>query len=355
MIIQRLKFFSLLLIVFSLVLGACVSRNLPSHTPLDQSSPVEATQPSVWSSLLDVTPLPYASPLPDFEVTPLDGVYVKFDPNPPQWWACLRCADYRQAGGIWRLQFDRGVMRIYYEVTGWVSLASYQVSDDHLLLFNDPHCKDATGEYQWELQDGALHLEAVNDPCSFELRGKNLSQYSWEVCPRDESGDVEEPRGCSDPVPPSVAEPVLPEGLSVNVREADVRLDANTPDVILIANGIDLSLPEGARISYGEESMPYGVNRVLWQKNDWMEMTFSEPFTSAGVQFLGSYVNGWARVLFDGQEIWSGNTAEIWSEEKVHGGYIEIMGFELGEHVIRVERMDVDSRPVMVAFFGLGK
>jgi hypothetical protein len=252
------------------------------------------------------------------------------------------------------MQFDRGVMRIYYEVTGWRSLASYQVSGDHLFLFNDPYCIDATGEYQWELDNGKLSLKVLNDPCSFELRGKNLSDFSWDVCPRNESGDGKDPRGCTDHLPPPVSEPVLPDGLTVIVREADVRLEAETPDVILNANGIDISLPEGVQISYSEESMPYGVNRVLWRENDWMEMTFGEPFRTAGVQFRGSYVIGWARVMFDGQEIWRGDTAEIWSELKVHGGYIEILGYGPGEHTIRVERLDLDSRPVIVAYFGLG-
>lgn len=253
------------------------------------------------------------------------------------------------------MKFDRGVMHIYYEVTGWRSLASYRVSGNRLFLFNDPYCKYETGEYQWKLEDETLKLEVVNDPCSFELRGKNLSKYSWDVCLQNESEKGEEPRGCTDSLPPPVYEPLLNDGLTVIVHGADMRLEEVTPDVILNATGTDLSLPKGVNISFSEDSMPYGVNRVLWKENDWMELSFGEPFTAAGVQFRGSYVIGWARVMFDGQEIWRGDTAEIWSELKVHGGYIDVMGFGSGEHIIRVERLDVDSRPVMVAFFGLSE
>lgn len=341
-------------IVFPLLVSSCSSR---TSQPI--AAPTETVQDIApvgsWADLLQITPVPYASPLPELDVTPLDGTYAKFDPDPPQWWACLRCADYRQAGGAWRMQFDRGVMRIYYEVTGWRSLASYHVSGDRLFLFNDPYCKEATGEYQWKLESGNLILEVMNDPCSFELRGLNLSKYPWESCLQNVTADGEEPRGCTDSIPPLVSDPVIPDGLIVIVREADVRLETETPDVIINANGMDSSLPEGVHILFSQESMPYGVNRVLWGEHNWMEMTFGESFRSAGVQFRGSYVIGWARVLFDGQEIWRGDTAEIWSRFKVHGGYIAITGFNPGEHTIRVERLDVDSRPVMVAFFGLGR
>ena len=347
--VNRQKFIQLLVLVL-LFLSAC-SSPISKATDISTQTSEPVAPIGSWADLLQITPVPYASPLPETDATPLDGLYAKFDPNPPQWWACLRCADYRPSGGAWRLQFDRGVMRIYYEVTAWRSVASYQVLEDRLFIFNDPYCKEATGEYSWRIAGGNLILDAVNDPCSLGLRGENLSEYAWQICI---TGD-DEPRGCTDPVPVPVSQQVLPDGLAVTVRKADVRLDTETPDEIINANGADLSLPDGVRFAYGDDSMPYGVNRVLWKENDWMEMAFSGPYTSVGVQFRGSYVIGWARVLFDGQEIWRGDTAEIWAREKIHGGYIEVTGYGPGEHILRVERLDIDSRPVMVAFFGLGR
>ena len=332
------------------LMASCLARDLDKD--ISTNTPVPT---NVWSSLLEITPVPYASPLPVPDQTWLDGTYAKYDPTPPQWWACLRCADYRPAGGAWRLQFDRGIMRIYYEVTGWHSLASYTISGDRLYLFNDPYCKEATGEYTWKLADGHLTLEVVNDPCSFQLRGRNLSGQAWRGCQVDDTADMEQPRGCTDPVVEETTTPALADGLSVAVHEADVRLDAPTPDIFVNASGTDRSLPEDVRISYSDDSILYGINRVLWTDGDWVEISTKTPFKSIGVQFRGEYVIGWARVLFDGGEVWRGDTSRIWSELKVHGGYIEITGFERGEHTIRVERLEVDSRPVVVAFFGFNR
>lgn len=349
-----------LLIVFAflgLFLNSCIapqSQNKEISTGIpDRSENAQPEPTNVWSSLLVVTPVPYTSPLAPTEVTSLDGTYAKYDPAPPQWWSCLRCADYRPAGGAWRLQFDRGVMRIYYEVTGWNSLASYTVSGDRLYLYNDPYCKEATGEYKWSLTDKNLTLEAIDDPCSFQLRGKNLGGQAWEACQGEDSAVSEQPRGCSDPVvEESQSIPALSNGLNVSVYEADVRLTPPSPDVYAHASGENQSLPEGVRISYSDESLLYGTNRVLWVDDDWVEVVTAAPFTSIGVQFRGDYVIGWARVLFDGQEVWRGDTSRIWSDLKIHGGYIEVSGFDVGEHTLRVERLEVDSRPVVVAFFG---
>ena len=224
--------YRLLILVFLLAgfIASCMARDLDEETSSNTPAPT-----NVWSSLLEVTPVPYASPLPGSDQTLVDGTYAKFDPTPPQWWSCLRCADYRPAGGIWRLQFDRGVMRIYYEVTGWNSLASYTVSGDRLYLFNDPYCKEATGEYKWKLVDGNLTLEVVDDPCSFQLRGRNLSGGAWGTCRADNVADIEQPRGCTDAVVETMTAPALAEGLNVTVHEADVRLSAQTPDVFVLS------------------------------------------------------------------------------------------------------------------------
>jgi hypothetical protein len=341
----------LLILVFLIggFISSCTSDGFDNDV-----SPSTPAPTNVWSSLLEITPVPYANPLPESDQNPIDGTYAYFDPAPPQWWACLRCADYRPAGGVWRLQFDRGVMRIYYEVTGWKSLASYTVSGDRLYLFNDPYCKESTGEYTWALMDGDLSLEVVDDPCSFELRGQNLSGGVWEECPVDDAAGVQS-RGCTELSATPMTIPTLPDGLNVTVHKADVRLDPPTPDVFVNASGLDQSMPEDVHLDYSDESIYYGANRVLWTDDDWVEITTDAPLKSVGVQFRGDYVIGWARVLFDGEEVWRGDTTRIWSELKVHGGYIEISGFEPGEHTLRVERLELDSRPVVVAFFGLHK
>jgi len=337
--------------IFSVYLASCL---VPSQgQELSTSAPAPT---GVWSSLLEVTPLPYASPLPKPEQTPLDGTYAKYDPSYPQWWSCRRCADYRPAGGVWRLQFDRGVMRIYYEVTGWNSLASYTIAGNRLYLFNDPYCKEATGEYVWKLVEGNLVLEVVDDPCSFQLRGQNLSGFSWQSCqPPEDAKNWQEPRGCKDPVIASVDAPGLTGSLEVVVHEGDVRKFSDPLDVTVNASGIGLSSSESVTLSFSKESILYGNNRVLWTENDWIEVTTDQSYSSMGVQFLGDYVIGWARVIFDGDEVWRGDTSRIWSAFGRFGGYIEISGYEPCKHILRVERLEIDSRPVVVALLGLRK
>ncbi|NJN94469.1 MAG: hypothetical protein HC875_10445 [Anaerolineales bacterium] len=79
------------------------------------------------------------------------------------------------------------------------------------------------------------------------------------------------------------------------------------------------------------------------------------PFTAMGVQFMGDPYQGWARVLFDGVEVWRGDTAAIWSKHGRHGGYIEISGLAPGPHTLRAESLGFDYHPIQVASFGFSK
>jgi hypothetical protein len=287
----------------------------------------------------------------------IDGTYAKVDQSWPQWWKCLRCADYRAVGGIWKLQFDKGIMRIFYEVNKWRSIASYSVAGDRLFLFNDPYCPEHTGEYRWRIEDGALHLETVKDPCAFELRAENLTKQSWPLCTQSEAanasgGSGDAAPGCEESylAAPAAITPKSP--LQVKVFGGDNRFFEKPPDVIAHANANDMAPPEGISVSFARESIPYGLQRVVWWNGDWIEATSRGTYTSMGVQFLGEEMIGWARLLFDGQEVWRGNTAEIWSKSGRHGGFVEVSGFAPGTHTLRVESLGFDYRPVTVASFG---
>lgn len=344
------------LAILALGLGTLFMTN-PRSSPTATGTPTPASLPeyaptNVWKALSQVTPVPYGTPLPAPEASPLDGTYAKYDPAPPQWWSCLRCADYRPAGGAWRLQFDRGVMRIYYEVTGWSDLASYTVSGDRLFLFNDPYCSDVTGEYRWRLEGGDLVLETVQDFCAFQLRERNLSGQAWEACTPGAGG--EKPRGCEDPATDASFIAAPSPNRVVTVHAGDVRKFTVKPEVYVHAGGGQPAM-EGISLSYSEESLLYGVGRVLWTDEDWVEVGTQGEFASMGVQFRGDYMIGWARVLFDGEEVWRGDTSRIWSHLRDYGGYIEVTGFGPGEHILRVERLEVDSRPVVVSFFGFNQ
>ena len=304
-----------------------------------------------------MTPIPLGTSLPSDDVTAMDGRYAKFDPSWPQWWLCLRCADYRPAGGLWRLQFDRGVMRVYYEVTKWKSLASYAVEGDRLFLFNDPYCPYDTGEYEWSRSDAGLTLRAIEDECAFDLRARALSEQAWESCPLQGNLPDEAPdyfkRGCEEVAIPTPApiEGILP--VAIHIFPGDSRKLQLPPDSYADANAANGHPPPGASVSDSPDSLPYGRHRILWRDDDWVELATTEAFEAIGVQFLGSSVIGWARVVFDGVAVWQGDTSQLGKQLGLYGGYIEITGFSAAPHTIRVERLAVDSRPVDVLFFGL--
>jgi len=330
--------------------------------PIDLASPTQpvaitpvadatATPTTLWDALLQVTPVAYYTPLPKPVPSELDGLYSKIDQSPPQWWRCYRCADYRPAGGIWRLQFAENVMRVYYEVTGWKTLASFTTTGDRLYIFNDPYCPQDVGEYTWRVVDGQLILEAVNDHCAFDLRAKNFSLQPWVACAT--SAEKKTP-GCEDhiPVPPAAQ---LAASVDVHVYGGDSRFFAKPPELAAIANTADRAAPEGISISYDSNTIPYGVHRVLWWNGNWIEATTDLPFKAIGVQFFGEAQIGWARVLFDGEEVWRGNTADLYVKSGRHGGYIEITGFEPGQHTIRAESLGFDYRPATVVSFGFSE
>ena len=323
---KRVANFSLLIALAGAagLLGVACSRSAgitstPGSDAGTATLPALPTPADIWLALLAKTPAAYTTPQPEAAPTPLDGVYAKIDPSWPQWWLCRRCADYRPAGGIWKLQFERGVMRIYYDVTGWSSLASYTVSGDRLRLFNDPYCNDE-GVYRWTLNGDQLVLVVEQDACSFSLRGRNLGSQPWDVCPPGSEAAQAAP-GCEHNPQPDVAYAPTPRPpIKLTVTGGDSRFFDDPPDLFAIANRDDRPAPEGIRVDFSPASIPYGLNRVLWWQGNWIEAQTELPFTTIGVQFLGSPPIGWARVLFDGIEVWRGDTAQIWSKAGVHGG-----------------------------------
>jgi hypothetical protein len=304
---------------------------------------------------LQRTPFPYALPLPEAIPAAIDGTYAKINQSWPQWWRCLRCADYRLAGGIWRLQFDRGVLRIFYDVTGWRSIASFTVSGDRLSIFNDPYCPETTGDYTWGLVDGELRLEALNDACSFGLRAKNLSAQAWPACePHAQAIAAGEQllAGCADNPNAATSEASSESPVQVVVHSGESHHFAKPPDVFADANSADIPPPAGIQVVLDDASIPFGTYRVLWWNGDWIQATTDLPFSSIGVQFWGARQIGWARVLFDDVEVWRGITSALGEKSGFHGGYIEVTGFRPGRHTIRVESLGFDYRPVTVTDFG---
>ena len=134
------------------------------------------------SNLLLIPPFPYNAPLPPQVPTAIDGAYVKFDPQTATPTPCRRCADYRLEGGVWTLDFDKGVFRIHHLITDWQNSASYTVSGNQLKLFNDPTCVDTIGTYTWLMEGRKLTLQAIDDTCAIKVRAENLTAMPWDSC-----------------------------------------------------------------------------------------------------------------------------------------------------------------------------
>jgi hypothetical protein len=184
--------------LFLCLLTACAA---PTAVPT-QTAPA-ATEAEGWAGFQSHMAYPFGQPLPPAEPSPLDGTYVKVDPDPNTPVPCMRCPDYIRNGGLWLLRFHEGVFRIYHPITGWKSLGSFTVAGDTLQLFNDPNCTDVVGQYTWALEDGVLTLALVDDPCAIRLRAKNFTFQPWESCqpPNQEAaitGHWPVPAGCED-------------------------------------------------------------------------------------------------------------------------------------------------------------
>jgi hypothetical protein len=170
-----------ILALLGLSFGRCAA--LPTAiVPTPQMRDATATPADGWAELRLRTPYPYTTPLPPPATTPLDGTYVKTDPHVVEQMPCRRCPPYPPAGGLWRLNLDRGTFRIYHADTGWRSLGSYTVTGDTINFFNDPHCIDAVGVYTWAAGSGELRLQQAKDACGGDLRARSLTAQPWLSC-----------------------------------------------------------------------------------------------------------------------------------------------------------------------------
>ncbi len=141
------------------------------------------------------------------------------------------------------------------------------------------------------------------------------------------------------------------------LRDGDARYFADPPDVVAYANVTINPPPEGVTITMSEGLWLYSGWVPLEEKDDWIQATFSGTHTKLGVQLWGhNNANaGWARVLVDGEEVWTGNTD--WSDLYISDKYLEIYDLEPKSHTIRVECMGIKGTEqggddVSIVFFG---
>lgn len=180
----------------------CAAASLLSVAATASAQPSQTASPqSIWAGLLERRPYPYLVPIPEPKPSAIDGTYTKAVIAAAERVHCLRCPDYAPEGGVWKLNLDKGVFRIFHPESGWKSIGTFIVSEDRLLLANDPTCIDGLGLYRWRLENGRLSLEVIDDPCAIKLRGLNLTQQPWVSCrpPNTEAAVTDhwpKPAGC---------------------------------------------------------------------------------------------------------------------------------------------------------------
>ena len=128
------------------------------------------------------------------------------------------------------------------------------------------------------------------------------------------------------------------------------------PELYANANQAEYPSPPGITVQYGDGTTAWGINRILWANGDWAAATTTEPFKAIGVQVHGDHTIGWARVMFDGSEVWRGNAAGSTIADGRYGVYVEVRCFGPGQHTIRIEALGLDGggggRSIPVSYFG---
>ena len=145
---------------------------------------------------------------------------------------------------------------------------------------------------------------------------------------------------------PAAARPAPSQSFPVQIGNSTVTVSLfggyaleweNPPENFAVANLEDRPPPDGVTIAYGEGTTGWGIGRILWSTGDWVAATTSLDVAAIGAQVHGDETIGWVRFLFDGVEVWSGDSKSLWNSGVRYGVYIEVSGFEPGSHTLRAE------------------
>ena len=149
-----------------------------------------------------------------------------------------------------------------------------------------------------------------------------------------------------------------PEGRRVTLHTGDARTFSVPPEAIAYAN-IEHSTPPA------EITVVENCGATCWRYNEWLALKDPGQFievesamdtTAIGVQLWGDDNDGWARVIVDGEEVWSGEMRG--SDNQWPGGafvrYLEVAGLEPGNHMLRFEPIG-QGGAVTAYFFGVGE
>lgn len=127
-------------------------------------------------------PYPFTTPVPPLAPTTIDGVYDRqpTDTYEGEWSGCTRCPPYFVDRGRSQLTLDRGRWENLHRQPRQLTSGHFSLDGDRIVFFNDPQCPKDRGEYRFALVDGMLRLEALDDPCAFGERRRDLTDEPWQ-------------------------------------------------------------------------------------------------------------------------------------------------------------------------------
>lgn len=159
--------------------GLLLASSCTSEAPSEGAA--STGDPAAWRTD-EAEPYPFVTPIPPSAPTPLDGLYHRNYLQGSEPIPCRRCAPFRLDRGDATLEMRRGRYYVIHELADFTTRGHYVIQGDRLELFNDPNCPETRGEYTWALEGDSLTLEAIEDPCAFDLlRARYLSAAPWEA------------------------------------------------------------------------------------------------------------------------------------------------------------------------------
>ena len=206
------------------------------------------------------------------------------------------------------------------------------------------------GTYSWciDWEEGDLDEDGQidyfhyiqNDPTVLDEKDSDELEFAEEVAisAPPSSGTIFE--GRCEPAPLIIACTEYNSQVIVHTYLASV--SNNPPEILAYTNVADQKPPPGLEIISGGNSTAWGLGMVLWTEGDFVQVTTNNPYSAMGGQIFGDHTIGWARVLFDGVEIWRGDASTYVIQEGAQFGvYVEVTCFPPGTHTLRIECLGI--------------
>jgi len=146
----------------------------------------------------------------------------------------------------------------------------------------------------------------------------------------------------------------------IELHDGYVEYFEDPPDIIAPANAEWAPIPPEFKIEKGGNRLSvYDEAVILEDGTSWIEAETTVNCQCIGVQLWGATDGGWARVLIDKAEVWTGSTYSGGNDSPwgVFAKYLEACELSAGAHSIRVENMGSSGigggTEVIVIFFGM--